>query len=376
MNRRGDVLPGGELLLTFQPIEEQDDEFCVLPRNREQRMALAGNILLKEMEIEEIETENEFADLMEFLEARHDTHHHRTNTATSTESTGTRIQIHRNNNNATHRNTTAGPSVSNHCGASVQYTQEEIEISALQREMTLLPTAINPLNHDDGNLGDGLEDLEEEGEDEEEGGEGKRNQGDGTNLEELEEGKASGNGTGGIGTPNSIHNDAEDIPELAGARRQTSTSQMSISMGDRLGLRIVTHGNSKNSGTGGQSGMKHVIPQRLGHWTDEERKELGILPKEPKKTRVIKVQVIIKADLKIDFIPDWIFNLSMRSTISMLIPMLEHQALLFAPNGLLENVLAEKEEIYQIVTAKIAEYKERMLKQQEIEDAEGEEKHQ
>lgn len=92
-------------------------------------------------------------------------------------------------------------------------------------------------------------------------------------------------------------------------------------------------------------------------WSENEKRELGILQRSSKKSQVIKVQAIFRADMKNDFIPDWIFNLGVRSTMSMFVPMLQHQALLFAHGGLNRNLITENHlAIYNQLSARLADY--------------------
>jgi hypothetical protein len=91
-------------------------------------------------------------------------------------------------------------------------------------------------------------------------------------------------------------------------------------------------------------------------WSMAEQAELGILSQPEKKTAVIKVQAVFMADLKIDFIPDWIFNLGMRSTASMFIPMLQQHASLFASNGLHYELKQKNADLYDLIEGRIKDY--------------------
>lgn len=91
-------------------------------------------------------------------------------------------------------------------------------------------------------------------------------------------------------------------------------------------------------------------------WTEAEQAELGIIPRPARKSAVIKVQALFMADLKIDFIPDWIFNLGLRSTLSMFIPMLGQQSLLFAKDGLHFEARKQNADLYNVIEERIRDY--------------------
>jgi len=73
-------------------------------------------------------------------------------------------------------------------------------------------------------------------------------------------------------------------------------------------------------------------------------------------TKAVKTQLIVRADLKIDFIPDWIFNLGVRSTTSMVIPMLEHQATLFGRGEVHRPLMESNAAVYELIEMRLKDY--------------------
>lgn len=76
------------------------------------------------------------------------------------------------------------------------------------------------------------------------------------------------------------------------------------------------------------------------------------------KKKVISCSVILHADLRLDFIPDWIFNLAVRSSIAMFLPMTEHQAKLFAAGGVFHDRVHNNES-YEAIQTKLEEFQNR-----------------
>lgn len=79
----------------------------------------------------------------------------------------------------------------------------------------------------------------------------------------------------------------------------------------------------------------------------------------PTTITAVKTQLIFRADLKIDFIPDWIFNLGIRSTTSMVIPMLEHHATLFGRDEVHHYLMETNVAVYDLIEKRLNDYRDR-----------------
>jgi len=76
--------------------------------------------------------------------------------------------------------------------------------------------------------------------------------------------------------------------------------------------------------------------------------------------KVTYVRGIFKMDPKLNFMPDWIFNMAVRSSAAMVIPMLEYQAKLFAdPAGSHHHLLEEGKLVYKEIEKRLEELKQR-----------------
>lgn len=89
---------------------------------------------------------------------------------------------------------------------------------------------------------------------------------------------------------------------------------------------------------------------------------LGVEAQPATTVMAVKTQLIFRADIKIDFIPDWIFNLAIRSTTSMVVPMLEHQATLFGKGEVHHHLMESNAAVYELIEARQKDYENRPAK--------------
>eukprot|EP01039_Chlorochromonas_danica_P009281 gene9281-10246_t len=78
-----------------------------------------------------------------------------------------------------------------------------------------------------------------------------------------------------------------------------------------------------------------------------------------RKKKAVSCSVVLQTDLHLDFIPDWIFNLAVKSSLAMLLPMLEHQASLMAPEGPFHSRMQQNSELYNAIQTKLESFRSR-----------------
>lgn len=108
-----------------------------------------------------------------------------------------------------------------------------------------------------------------------------------------------------------------------------------------------------------QTRNANTVVTSSGVVKDQTNPLLEILNKVKHRQKVVYVRGIFQIDPNLPYLPDWIFNMSVRSAVSMIIPMLEHQAKLFMEGGLFRERILQNKTLYDEIKNRLIEVKEK-----------------